>query len=151
MKRSAFIYVLELDGGFFYVGRTYDLNRRIQQHFSSVGYQGCEWTRLHKPRRVFTSRPERDSFDEDVTTKRLMLVHGIDRVRGGVYCQLTLPETTHLHLERELRGITNRCYSCGNQNHFMCACPFLASENKLAVQTSMTAQCADIILWMDVC
>lgn len=40
------VYVLELERGNYYVGSTYDLEERIQQHFSG---NGAQWTKKHKP------------------------------------------------------------------------------------------------------
>lgn len=41
-----FLYVLELEGGNFYVGITSDLSRRYEQHMTG---SGAVWTSTHKP------------------------------------------------------------------------------------------------------
>ena len=43
------IYVLECEGGKFYVGKTGDGERRLKQHISG---QGAQWTKMHKPKRI---------------------------------------------------------------------------------------------------
>lgn len=42
----SYIYILELENGNYYVGKTDGLEKRLEQHFSG---QGSEWTKLHKP------------------------------------------------------------------------------------------------------
>ena len=47
------VYVLELEGGDYYIGKTRDLQRRTLEHFilASAG-AGVEWTRAHAPKCV---------------------------------------------------------------------------------------------------
>ena len=40
------VYVLELEGGNYYVGMSHNLSQRLAQHFSG---NGAKWTKLHKP------------------------------------------------------------------------------------------------------
>lgn len=85
-----YLYVLELEEGRFYVGLTGDLDRRLEDHKSGIG---AEWTRQYRPlRRIHgvntgTQDESRAKAMEDEATIVLMSEHGIDRVRGGHFCQ----------------------------------------------------------------
>lgn len=114
------IYLLKLEHGKFYVGKTTQLNFRLTDHFSG---NACEWTRVHKPLSVLKIIPNCDDFDEDKYTKMAMSQFGIDNVRGGSYSQIQLPYETQALLVRELRGARNTCFTCGRTGHFANTCP----------------------------
>lgn len=82
------LYVLELEGGRYYVGLTGDVAVRFSRHANG---DGADWTRLHKPIRIVRSvntgtRNSQEAVKiEDMVTVELMRQHGIDRVRGGCY------------------------------------------------------------------
>ena len=80
------VYTLELEGGFFYVGHSLNVETRIAAHFLGNG-AGTKWTNLHKPRRVLSLVPG-DTLLENLTTIALMVQHGHERVRGGKWCSL---------------------------------------------------------------
>jgi len=80
------VYTLELEGGFFYVGHSLDVESRIAGHFLGNG-AGAKWTDLHRPRRVLSVVPG-DTLLENLTTLALMVQHGHERVRGGKWCML---------------------------------------------------------------
>jgi predicted GIY-YIG superfamily endonuclease len=82
---SAFVYVLELQDGYYYVGVTYNLNQRWAQH--QMG-QGANWTKLHRPVRIVEVITDGCSrAKEDEVTQRYMDIYGRDRVRGGSWCR----------------------------------------------------------------
>lgn len=83
-----YIYTLRLEGGFYYVGRTRNLERRKEQHF---GHKGAEWTRLHAPLEVMgtesfivSSVNEEDRWENHHTIK-MMKQYGWQNVRGGFW------------------------------------------------------------------
>jgi len=87
---DTYLYVLELEEGRFYVGLTENLDRRLEDHKSGIG---ADWTRQYRPlRRIHgvntgTQDECKAKAMEDEATIALMSEHGIDRVRGGHFCQ----------------------------------------------------------------
>jgi hypothetical protein len=119
---SLCIYLLRLRNGKFYVGSSTDVDRRFQQHLDGVG---SEWTRLHAPacRAPQILETNASLLDEDKFTKKLMIEHGVDNVRGGSYCQVELTDVQLAALEAELRSATAACLCCGHAGHFARNCP----------------------------
>lgn len=103
-----FVYVLELKGDKYYVGRTIDIERRIGQHFLG---NGSVWTRLNKPISVISYETEKDDWFENFKTLQMMRLHGIDKVRGGSWCMTELEELTKIKLESDISKIDdNKTY-----------------------------------------
>lgn len=115
---STNLYVLALSDGKYYVGASREPQERVLQHFAG---QGAEWTRRHPPVKVVEC-VKGDVFDEDKLTKRYMQRYGIDSVRGGSYCALTLSESDRLALQKELKTVERRCFRCGSREHFAYMC-----------------------------
>jgi predicted GIY-YIG superfamily endonuclease len=113
------IYILRLQGGNYYVGKTADTTRRYQEHLAGTG---SAWTRKHRPvalERVITNA---SPFDEDRYVKELMAKHGIDKVRGGAYVSEVLEDFQEEALRREIWGAANKCTICGRAGHFVKDC-----------------------------
>ena len=87
------LYILELEGGFYYVGISTDPDYRFEQHKGKVE-GGAEWTALHKPlRQLFISEPiayseKKSEKVEEMVTLELMNLVGKDYVRGSHYSQV---------------------------------------------------------------
>jgi cellular nucleic acid-binding protein len=114
-----FLYVLQLEDGKYYVGKTTDIKRRVEEHHKG---KGSEWTKLHKPVKVLETRKVKDEHDENNTTKDLMKKYGVDNVRGGSYSQVSLPSAYTKTIESEIRGNTNACFKCGGKGHYAKDC-----------------------------
>lgn len=121
------LYVLELKGGKYYVGKTDDPSRRYEEHKSG---KGSEWTKLHKPVKMLETRQIKSSEDETAVTKELMKKHGVDNVRGGAFCQRELPSYVKKTLELEQRGNTDSCFKCGKKGHFAKDCSYEEYEEE---------------------
>jgi len=87
------VYVLELEDDCWYVGITHNLNMRYAQHLSG---DGAVWTKMHPPKRIHAVYTEDASFKlENEVTRKLIDVYGVDKVRGGAWCQRT-PKGKHM-------------------------------------------------------
>jgi predicted GIY-YIG superfamily endonuclease len=123
------LYILQLQGGKYYVGKTDDVATRYQQHKSG---KGSEWTKIFKPEKLLETREIKSDHDENNFTKDLMKKYGIENVRGGAYCNVDLTEEQENSIRHELRSNTDNCYKCGKSGHF---------ANKCTKKSSFTATC----------
>ena len=115
------IYVLRCEKGKYYVGQTENLEVRLDQHFNAGA--GSAWTKKYPPINVEMTYQDCDRFDEDKFTLSMMEKHGIDNVRGGSFCRITLDEADKKMIEKMIRGATGKCFHCGSPEHFSTKCP----------------------------
>lgn len=120
------VYILELEKGKVYVGKTTDLKRRLAQHQSGIG--GSEWTKLYKPTgrplpRLGTVYGDGDCAEMDETI-RYMYKLGIDNVRGWRYVQPVLTKDDKKEAEHFIREKFDLCRKCGFPGHFIKHCRF---------------------------
>lgn len=103
------LYILECEGGHYYVGRSKNIQRRLEQH--SRGEAG-EWTKLYQPLRLITSRESLGEYEKMFTIKHLMTYYGSHNVRGGIYkkIKLTGDEAVFLSVENSLKSSSS--YIC---------------------------------------
>ena len=127
------IYVLRLEGGNYYIGKSDNVIKRYQEH---VNGKGSAWTRKYPPIKLELTRSMQGDHDENNTTKDYMKKYGIDKVRGGSYTQITLLEDIKGLLERELRGNADVCYNCKLSGHFIDQCPITARKKHSSTKTS---------------
>uniref|UniRef100_A0A6C0JPV8 CCHC-type domain-containing protein n=1 Tax=viral metagenome TaxID=1070528 RepID=A0A6C0JPV8_9ZZZZ len=113
------IYILRLQGGRYYVGKTDDVDRRYQQHMK--GY-GSAWTKKYSPICIAKQIPNASPFDEDRYVKEYMDIYGIQNVRGGSYVSIKLTEEQENALKLEIRAATDKCTRCGRDGHFAKNC-----------------------------
>ena len=119
IPRMEYLYILKLADNKYYVGKTKDITKRYLQHQSA---DGCEWTCKYPPISIILSRELTSSCDEDNTTKALMETYGINNVRGGSYCQTTLPNfVIHAFSSENFAKndeiFINRCSKCARHGH----------------------------------
>ena len=115
------IYILKLQHGKYYVGKTNNIKQRKQQHINGTA---CSWTKKHPPILVEQIIPNASDFDEDKYTKEYMALYGIDNVRGGTYVTEELDEVQHYTVQKEIWGAKNLCTQCGRDGHFVKNCYF---------------------------
>jgi predicted GIY-YIG superfamily endonuclease len=113
------IYILKLQGGNYYVGKTENFSNRYEQHLKGTA---SAWTKQHKPIGVEKIIEGASDFDEDRYTKEYMAKYGIDRVRGGSYVTKDLDEVQKHSLQKEIWGAKNCCTNCGRNSHFVKDC-----------------------------
>ena len=93
------VYVLECEGGNYYVGRTEDGERRLRQH---VMGKGAKWTKKHKPKRVVDYYRNMKPSDEKKITERMIKEHGARKVRGGPYVKTKMTQAELRALEKKV-------------------------------------------------
>jgi predicted GIY-YIG superfamily endonuclease len=113
------IYILRLEGGRYYIGKSDNVSARYKQHCDG---EGSAWTRKYRPIALEKTVTDASPFDEDKLTKEYMAVHGIDKVRGGSYVEMTLSEFHKDALKMEIWGAKNYCTQCGRSGHFVKEC-----------------------------
>lgn len=101
------IYVLELENQCWYIGCTRNIDKRMKAHHKG---KGAIWTKANKPIRIHEIRESGTNSDseaghiEDEVTLEYAKQYGIDKVRGGGYCQ-TKPRWPRDILEPDLSWI----------------------------------------------
>ena len=118
------VYILKLENEKWYVGYTERAIKRIEQH---IDEKGAKWTKKHppiEPTPYFMSEPIHDKEDEDRITLSLMAKHGIQNVRGGRWCMVTMAPRTIKRIEKLLpkaeKGVM--CDRCGRDSHSRAQC-----------------------------
>ena len=113
------LYVLALEDGKYYVGKTNNLEKRIEEHRDG---EGSIWTKKYAPINVVQIIHDCGRFDEDNYTKSYMKKYGINNVRGGSYTQIKLSNEQINLLETEIKGLNDECFKCGKKGHFAKDC-----------------------------
>jgi putative endonuclease len=91
---SWYIYVLLCNGGYFYIGITLNIDKRLHQHNTQTG---ANFTKKHKPIRCIyteclnTLNKKEASKIETLYTRFYRSIYGADNVVGGKLLQLKSP------------------------------------------------------------
>ena len=112
------IYKLNLENGKKYVGKTTDVDRRMDQHFSG---NGSKVTKKFKPIDGKTIDEVPGFFSDDVEqeyTEDYIEKYGYNNVRGGYYTK-----------SATLKKDNVVCYCCGEYGHYANACPYSSDSS----------------------
>lgn len=108
------IYKLNLKNGKKYIGKTTDIDRRIDQHFSG---NGSKVTKKFKPidGEVIDSCPGFFSDElEQIYTEENIDKYGYENVRGGRY--------TNSKTLKKTKAKPKTCSRCGRTSHYITNC-----------------------------
>lgn len=114
------IYTLQLEDGKYYVGRSYNVPKRLAQHY---GGEGSVWTKKYKPIRLYEVFLNKTKFDEDKYTLMYMSIFGVENVRGGSFCSVELGGADKYIIKRMICTATDKCVKCEQHGHFFTDCP----------------------------
>ena len=109
------IYKMELENGKKYIGKTGDIFRRMDQHFSG---NGAKVTQKFKPieGRMIDEVPGYFSNEaEQEYTEKYIDKYGYDNVRGGNY-------TNSKTLQKTYKSNKITCFKCGKNGHYANQC-----------------------------
>lgn len=132
------IYVLKLRQGKWYVGKTSKPTYRLDDHFSQGG---SVWTKKYAPITIHELRPDRPATDEQIVTQEYMAKYGIDNVRGGPWCKLTLTSAEKQMITHINKGNTDSCYKCGSSDHFSSKCNRVINKGTTPSRHEGCARC----------
>jgi cellular nucleic acid-binding protein len=138
------IYCLRLEHNCFYVGKTNNLQRRMNEHIAG---NGSAWTKIHSVLSLEEKWENCDALDEDKYLKVVMRRYGIDKVRGGSYPQVELTMEQRNALQRELNGANDTCFKCGSIGHWANNCP----NNVSKVANNACFKCGSTEHWANRC
>jgi predicted GIY-YIG superfamily endonuclease len=101
-KIEKYVYILGLRDDHWYVGYTKNPHRRMDEHFMRWG---SVWTDYHRPKTLITMFSGDEIVENNVTIE-MMRLFGIDKVRGGKWCELTFSEDIKRELQRLTKDIS---------------------------------------------
>jgi predicted GIY-YIG superfamily endonuclease len=96
-----YIYVLKLVEDRYYVGRTINIFRRIQEHFTGVG---SIYTKKYKPLKVIEVEEEITPEDERKMTFKYVEKYGWEKVRGSYWCSLEIKRWPNLKSYEKMKS-----------------------------------------------
>ena len=123
------IYILKLENNKYYVGKTNNIESRLENHFNN---NGSFWTKKYKPESIVEIIKNCDEFDEDKYTLKMMKKYGIENVRGGSFCKFKLSNDNVNTIKQMILFNSDICYICEQENHFGNKCPY--KKRKIEVE-----------------
>lgn len=113
------IYILELEQGKYYVGKSENVEERVNQHFQG---RGSVWTQKYRPKRLVETIELDNDFNEDFHVLKYMKEYGIDNVRGGSFSCIILRDSEKSVIEKLIHSSNDGCFRCGRTGHFVQNC-----------------------------
>ena len=118
------VYVLQLDDGFIYVGRSNDMDARIEKHKNFSGAQWCKKHGTSNVKRLPTQTPRQPDLSlwEQKETLYQMHKHGFEKVRGYMWVQDKLQKEDIQTIRKLTFEEGNLCRKCGLHGHYATSC-----------------------------
>ena len=118
------VYVLELNGGGFYVGKSENVQARVQQHLAGAGSSRYCVARGGVKRVLSTLTPAQENLAgwEQSETLAQMRLRGVDNVRGFEWTTQVLKPTDYQTIRTLQLGTADLCRKCGGEGHFAAQC-----------------------------
>ena len=113
------VYVLLLEKGKYYIGKTKNKDVRINSHFAG---DGSVWTKKYNPIKVVEIIENAMAFDELRYTLLYMQNYGIKNVRGASFCEKRFSKDKIKFINEIILGEEDRCYVCKSLAHFKGEC-----------------------------
>ena len=115
-----YIYVLRLQQGKYYVGKTDNPDMRLDTHFQEGG---SVFTKKYKPIEILEIKEDCTAYDEQHVTQEYMEKYGIENVRGGPWTTMLLSDGEETLIQKMIDSKNDTCYHCGEAGHFIQGCP----------------------------
>ncbi len=117
--RRSGVYVLRTTAGMYYVGKSNDIDARIQEHRSGSGASCIGGSSFQEVTRLLTSGSSSDleSWEGNETLQR-MRTHGIENVRGWMFTDTRLSVESCHEAFRQICEKFDLCRRCGRSSHF---------------------------------
>lgn len=133
-QNPADIYVLELEGGRVYVGKSHNVSRRVKQHMRG---RGAAFTKYNPPTgrllpRLGSLSGEGDGPERDETLRQMAAL-GVDRVRGWKHTGKTIDFRSCMEIESDMRELFDLCRRCGSPEHFAKECKATRDRHGLTI------------------
>lgn len=116
-----YIYILRLEEDKYYVG-LYEMSLDPPNMEEILYHINNDWVNTYNPIELLDIVPLSDSFDVNTIMFKLMNEFGIDNVRGGKFCNLSLNEDERYVFAKLVYGMTDKCYQCGHYGHYKHHC-----------------------------
>ena len=123
-SRRSGVYVLCTSTGMYYVGKSNDIDARIEEHCRGLGASCLNGNPFQVVARLLTSGSVTDleSWERNETLQR-MRVHGIDKVRGWMFTSSgPLSDDERQDVFRQICEKFDLCRRCGRGSHFADRC-----------------------------
>ena len=125
-KHKEEVYVLELEKGKIYVGKSNNVKRRIWLHENN---NGSSWTKKYNViKQLNTITKESPFWELDETLERIR-IHGIDNVRGSLFTSCNLLNQDKIMTAKLYCEKYNYCRKCGGKDHFILQCKNTSVED----------------------
>ena len=116
------VYVLEMPGGRFYVGKSGNIEERMRQHQEGgVGGAVCAHGFIRLVSVLTPRQADMESWERAETLTR-MRRSGIGKVRGWFYTSQDLTPSQREHAFQQVCEKFDLCRVCGNDSHFARDC-----------------------------